>query len=37
MAAGEFLDFTFRYTTEDRWVGTDYHIAVISTPIAPRV
>jgi glucoamylase len=34
MAAGEFLDFTFLYTTENRWVGTDYHITVISTPIA---
>ena len=31
MAAGQRVDFTFRYSGGDRWVGTDYRVEVVAT------
>ena len=28
LAAGQRIDFTFRYLPGDRWVGEDYHIEI---------
>jgi glucoamylase len=30
LTAGQRVDFTFRYSVGDRWIGADYHIAVKS-------
>jgi glucoamylase len=35
MGVGEWLDFTFRYAAEDRWIGSDFRILITAAPTAP--
>jgi len=30
LSAGQRVDFTFRYSAQDRWIGVDFHIEVKS-------
>ena len=30
MIAGQRVDFTFRYSPGERWIGVDYHVEVMS-------